>query len=225
MSSPASIDPKVSSKQEILRLLLKHEKLKSQTLAELLKVSPQAVRRHLNDLESEGLVTHTVETGGMGRPQYIYSLTKLGKKQFPEGYDRFAVNFLTTMVESVGREQVQRVLAEQWQKKAEYYRQRLGGGPLAQQIAQLAQLRQAEGYITEWYAKEQDFIYTEYNCAIASVAESFPVICGHELAMFSAIFQRPVERTHWLVGGEHHCGYLIKGDLDPNSDASSPIAV
>lgn len=211
-SSPGSIEQKVSSKQEILQLLLKHQKLKAQTLAELLQVSPQAVRRHLNDLESDGLVSYAMETGGMGRPQHIYSLTKLGREQFPAGYDRFAVNFLATMVESVGREQVQQVLAQQWQKKAEYYRQRLGAGTLSERVAQLAQLRKLEGYITEWCAQDQDFIYSEYNCAIASVAESFPAVCGHELAMFSAIFDRPVERTHWLVGGEHHCGYLIRGE-------------
>jgi len=200
------------TKQEILQLLLKHGELKAQTLADSLQITPQAIRRHLNELESEGLVSYTSEVAGMGRPQHIYRLTKKGRDRFPAGYDQFTVSFLDTLAESLGREQFQAVLARQWQKKAEAYRQQIKSGNLGEQVQQLAELRQAEGYITDWYELEGtgDYIYTEYNCAIASVAESFPSVCSHELEMFSAIFAKPVERTHWLVDGQHRCGYLIK---------------
>jgi len=200
------------TKQEILELLLKHSELNAQSLADLLQITPQAIRRHLNELESEGLVSYTSAVAGMGRPQHIYRLTKKGRDRFPVGYDQFTVSFLGTLAESLGKEQLQQVLAKQWQKKAETYRQQIGSGSLAEKIHRLAELRQAEGYITDWYAVEgtEDFIYTEYNCAIASVAESFPAVCSHELEMFSTIFAKAVERTHWLVNGEHRCGYLIK---------------
>ena len=55
------------------------------------------------------------------------------------------------------------------------------------------------------------FVIAEYNCAIAHIAESYPTVCGHELAMFAiALPDCSVERTHWLVNGEHQCGYLVK---------------
>ena len=57
----------------------------------------------------------------------------------------------------------------------------------------------------------EGFIITEYNCAISHIAESFPSVCGHELEMFAAALPGcTVERTHWLVHGEHRCGYLIQ---------------
>lgn len=57
----------------------------------------------------------------------------------------------------------------------------------------------------------QRFMITEYNCAISDVARSFPSVCGHELEMFElALDGCNVERTHWLVNGEHRCGYLIE---------------
>ncbi|MFK8186077.1 MAG: iron-sulfur cluster biosynthesis transcriptional regulator SufR [Phormidesmis sp.] len=61
-------------------------------------------------------------------------------------------------------------------------------------------------------ASAQDaFVITEYNCAIAQIAESYPTVCGYELAMFAiALPDCSVERTHWLVNGEHQCGYLVK---------------
>jgi DeoR family suf operon transcriptional repressor len=55
------------------------------------------------------------------------------------------------------------------------------------------------------------FILTEYNCAISHIAESYPSVCGHELEMFAvALPDCTVQRTHWLVNGEHRCGYLIQ---------------
>ncbi len=57
----------------------------------------------------------------------------------------------------------------------------------------------------------QKFMITEYNCAISDVALSFPSVCGHELEMFElALDGCTVKRTHWLVDGEHRCGYLIE---------------
>lgn len=57
----------------------------------------------------------------------------------------------------------------------------------------------------------QQFMITEYNCAISDVARSFPSVCGHELEMFEmALHGCKVERTHWLVNGEHRCGYLVQ---------------
>jgi DeoR family transcriptional regulator, suf operon transcriptional repressor len=36
-------------------------------------------------------------------------------------------------------------------------------------------------------------------------------VCDHELEMFAVALQDcQVERTHWLVNGEHRCGYLIQ---------------
>ena len=59
--------------------------------------------------------------------------------------------------------------------------------------------------------EQSAFVITEYNCAIAHIAESYPTVCGHELAMFAiALPDCSVERTHWLVNGEHQCGYLVK---------------
>ena len=44
-----------STKQDILQYLLKGDEGRLFELAESLDVSPQAIRRHLKDLEAEGL--------------------------------------------------------------------------------------------------------------------------------------------------------------------------
>jgi len=211
-----------STKQDILRYILKQGEATAQDLAQRLEISPQATRRHLKELESEGLVYYEAVQNGMGRPQYLYQLSDQGRDHLPHDYGEFAVSFLHTLAETAGEEQVQAVLEKQWQRKADDYRDRIGTGDLEQRIAKLVELRQAEGYMAEYHPLEENqdstkpkFFLFEHNCAIASVAESYPSVCGHELEMFSAILPDcSVERTHWLYHGEHRCGYLIQLETD-----------
>ncbi|AFZ44321.1 transcriptional regulator [Halothece sp. PCC 7418] len=207
-----------STKQGILRYILKQGQATAQDLAEVLEISPQATRRHLKELGSEGLVYHEAVQSGMGRPQYLYQLSEKGRDRLPHDYGEFAVSFLHTLAETAGEEQVQAVLEKQWQRKADDYRDKIGTGDLEQRIAKLVELRQAEGYMAEYHPLEEyqdspkpKFFLFEHNCAISSVAESYPSVCGHELEMFSAVLPDcTVERTHWLYHGEHRCGYLIQ---------------
>lgn len=212
-----------STKQDILHYLLKQGQATAQDLADYLQVSPQAVRRHLKDLEVEELIQHQAIQEGMGRPQHIYQLSRQGRDRFPDRYDEFAISLLHTLAETVGRDQVGTILRKQWEQKALEYRALLGEGSLKERVAKLVELRKAEGYMAEWHIVDADglelepegkssrFLMTEHNCAIAHVAESFPSVCGHELEMFAvALRDCKVERTHWLVNGENRCGYLIE---------------
>ncbi|MDJ0592849.1 MAG: iron-sulfur cluster biosynthesis transcriptional regulator SufR [Pleurocapsa sp. MO_226.B13] len=204
-----------STKQNILQHLLKQGQATAQQLARDLKISKQAVRRHLNELEAEGLITYQLVQQKMGRPQHLYQLSDRGRDRLsPQKYGEFAVSFLDTLAETVGKEQVSKVLEKQWKRKAAEYRDRLGQGTLAQRIAKLVELRKEEGYMAELHqvstTEEEQFILVEYNCAIYDVAESYPSICGHELEMFAAVLPDcNVQRTHWINDGEHQCGYCI----------------
>ncbi|MEO1593187.1 MAG: iron-sulfur cluster biosynthesis transcriptional regulator SufR [Cyanobacteria bacterium J06632_22] len=208
-----------STKDDILQTLLRRGQATAQVLATDLGLSPQAIRRHLKDLEAEALIEHQTEQTGMGRPNYTYQLSRKGRDRFPSQYDQFAVSFLDTMAETMGAEQVSAVLRQQWQRKAQIYQDKLGDAPLLERVQHLVELRKAEGYMAEWHCVEAEaatadspaYVITEYNCAISHIAESYPTVCGHELAMFAiALPDCSVERTHWLVRGEHLCGYLIR---------------
>ncbi|MBD2257441.1 iron-sulfur cluster biosynthesis transcriptional regulator SufR [Pseudanabaena sp. FACHB-2040] len=208
-----------STKEDILKYLLKHGESTAQALADHLEVSAQAIRRHLKDLEAEALIEHRAVQEGMGRPNHFYRLSRKGRDHFPAQYDEFALSLLNTLTETVGKDQVGTILRKQWERKAVEYRQQVGEGAIADRVATLVHLRQEEGYMTEWHRVEPEngaetrakFVITEYNCAISHIAETFPTVCGHELEMFQvALPDCLVTRTHWLVHGEHRCGYLIQ---------------
>jgi DeoR family suf operon transcriptional repressor len=210
-----------STKEDILQCLLRQERATAHELANILRISPQAIRRHLKDLETEGLLDHHSVQGEMGRPQFFYSLSKLGRDHFPKRYGDFAVSFLDTLVETVGEKQVGEVLRRQWERKAEEYRQRVGSGSLVDRIKKLVHIRRQEGYMAEIHSLQENFtalapsgeqyILAEHNCAIADVAESYPKVCDHELEMFTLVLPDcTVERINWMNQGEHNCGYVIK---------------
>jgi DeoR family suf operon transcriptional repressor len=208
-----------STKDDILVYLLKQGEATAQALAAHLEVSAQAIRRHLKDLETDDLIEHHTVQEGMGRPNHLYGLSPKGRAKFPAQYDEFAMSLLATLEKTVGRDQVGTILRKQWEQKAREYFQLVGQGTVAERVAQLVKLRQAEGYMAEWHLAETEedmsappkYIITEYNCAISQIAQSFPTVCGHELEMFQvALPDCAVTRTHWLVNGEHRCGYLIE---------------
>lgn len=210
-----------STKEDILQHLMKRGQARAQELADSLNISPQAIRRHLKDLEAEDLIEYQSVQVGMGRPQHIYRLSRKGRDRFPNSHGKFAVALLDTIAQTLGHEQVDLILHKQWERKAMEYCDRLGTGSLQDRVANLVDLRRAEGYMAEWYPLETDgsknghssqFMLIEHNCAISDVAVSFPRVCSHELDMFAAVFpDSTVERTHSLINGQHLCGYLITG--------------
>lgn len=208
-----------STKEDILNTLLRQGQMTAQKLATQLSVSPQAIRRHLKDLEVEGVIEFEVIHEGMGRPQHVYKLSRAGRDRFPDRHDEFVVDLLDTLSETLSPDQMRSVLRKQWERKALEYQAQLGNGPLLERVESLVELRRAEGYMAEYYPIPKDsdpksatqFVLTEYNCAISQVAESFPSVCDHELEMFAvALNDCQVERTHWIVDGEHRCGYRIQ---------------
>ena len=207
------IEQQTSTKQDILEHLLKKGQATAQDMATMLNMSTQGIRRHLKDLQVEGLIVYQSVAGGTGRPQHIYHLSPKGRDRFPNQYDRFVLSFLDTLVENLGYEQAGKMLQQHWQKKSIDYREQLGTGGLLERVAKLVELRRQEGYMAEYHPLEGEndkVILTEYNCAISHVAASFPAVCGHELEMFAAaLADCQIERTHWIVDGEHQCGYLI----------------
>jgi DeoR family suf operon transcriptional repressor len=211
-----------STKQDILEYLVKHAQATAVELAAALDISPQAIRRHLKDLEAEDLIVYSSVQAGMGRPQHVYKLSSKGRdrlrREAADSYGEFAVSLLDTVAQTVGHDQVSSILRKQWERKAQEYRERLGNGSLHQRVETLVELRKAEGYMAEYHPIDSNesgsgdrFILMEHNCAISNLAESFPSICGHELEMFAAVLPDcTVERTHWIINGEHRCGYLVQ---------------
>lgn len=74
--------PSKDTKSKILRFLSEKD-LTALDIAERLDVNESAVRRHLDKLESLGMVNHDFKKVGRGRPKKFFRLTEKGMRAFP----------------------------------------------------------------------------------------------------------------------------------------------
>src|SRR3989442_12387767 len=88
---------------QILLELKRAQPLTARDLAEKLRVSPNAIRHHLKELEAEQLVTYGREQRGVGAPTYAYRLSAEGESLFPRQYERALTDVLERLAEKAGR--------------------------------------------------------------------------------------------------------------------------
>src|SRR5256885_15375926 len=68
-----------------------------------LRVSPNAIRHHLKELEAEQLIAYGREQRGVGAPTYAYRLSAEGEALFPRQYERALTDVLERLAEKAGR--------------------------------------------------------------------------------------------------------------------------
>ena len=76
---------------QVARLILEHGPITASALGERLGLTPAAIRRHLDNLVSEGMVeardAHPVRRRRRGRPARVFVITGAGRDAFVHGYD------------------------------------------------------------------------------------------------------------------------------------------
>lgn len=63
-------------------------------LADVLEITEMAIRRHLSNLEKDGLIYSKMVRQHVGRPTYLYGLSEKGEDTFPKEYKQFAIDML-----------------------------------------------------------------------------------------------------------------------------------
>ena len=99
------------SRSAIIDLLKINGAMSTEQLASELDVTKVNIRRHLNLLESDGLIAHELEHHDRGRPRYRYSLTEKACCFFPQIYDEFAREVLVQIQRTFGDDGLRKVLS------------------------------------------------------------------------------------------------------------------
>lgn len=209
--------PSFSSTKRDLLLLLKREGEKDlQGLAEEMSLSKMAVYRHVKDLEERGLVERFPVRGGVGRPRLGIRLAPEASSLFPRAYSSLTVHALDFIEEEMGRKAVERALRKRQTEVLEGYESKVRAETLRERVAQLARLRDEEGYMAEDHeAPGGNFELLEFNCPILAVADRYWEACAVEKELFQRVLGADVETTHRVVAGNQVCRFLIRPRKDP----------
>lgn len=172
-------------------------------LARELGVNPTAVRQQLSGLQREGLIAMKVERRKVGRPTHVWSLTEKAEALFPQAYGTMAVSVLRQVRAMDGEAKVARIFRERARELARRYRKRLAGLSRERKIAELARIREEEGYM----ARARGATLTEHHCPIAAVAREFPQACLFEHRLFETVLGFKIERAEHILSGGRACIY------------------
>ncbi|MFK7601106.1 helix-turn-helix transcriptional regulator [Deinococcus sp. SM5_A1] len=205
--------PPERTKVRLLELVQRHGPQTAQDLAARLEISVPAARRHLGDLQEQGLLlSRTERPGGRGRPQHVFSLTERGEAGFPRSYSGLCVDVLRHVEDLFGQGAVLKVLdARNVEIEARMQAEIPGHLPLEDRVRRLAALLCEMGFDPVLEQDGADWCLTQRNCPNLAVARQYSQLCDSELNLYASLLGAPVVRETRIACGQGGCRYRIVG--------------
>jgi predicted ArsR family transcriptional regulator len=201
------------TRDEVARLLLEQGPATAASLGARLKLSPAAVRRHLDTLLAEGLIEirHQRPLGprGRGRPAKLFTLTGAGRESFPHAYDDLAAAALRYLAQTHGEGAV----AAFAESRVAFLEERYGAAMAAADSAPTRLAILADALTKEGYAASADPVrgqhaadqLCQHHCPVAHVAAEFPQLCEAETRAFERLLGTHVMRLATIARGDGVC--------------------
>lgn len=201
-----------SSPKKMILLHLKSEPNATLvSIAKALHVSRTAALKHLATLETEGLVQRDYQRGPVGRPHARFRLAPSAQRLFPEAYVQMSLSALGFIERTQSREAVVRMLEERAAELRGKHGLRLAGKDLRGRVAELAKIRDEEGYMAALKQPGKTaFELLEHNCPILAIAGKYGEACDVERRLFRDLLHANVTVSHRVVAGDPVCRFLIK---------------
>jgi len=222
ISGPVAVKAQDScdrTRDAVARTILERGPQCAADLAEILGLSPAAIRRHLDALVADGLLVEREPRPsahrGRGRPARAYALTDAGRAAFPHAYDDLASTALRYLRETGGDAAVQ-AFAEH---RAEGLARELAddvdtAAPVAARAGAMADALSAHGYASTTQtvgmpdtaeSVVQGVQICQHHCPVAHVAAEFPQLCEAETRAFAPVLGTYVQRLATIAHGDGVC--------------------
>jgi predicted ArsR family transcriptional regulator len=197
-----SVAESVSTRDRVLSLLLDLGPATAATLSERLDLTPTGIRRHLDALLAEGVVT-TREARRRavtrGRPARLYALTDAGHAAGPSAYDDLALGALRFMTP----EQVQAFADARGAELEQRYAPALASA--SDKPAALALALSEDGYAASTSEQGLGIQLCQHHCPVQHVAAEFPQLCDAETAALGRLLDVHVQRLATIAHGDGVC--------------------
>jgi len=210
---------------EVLLEIKKQQPVTTKELAESFGVSANAIRRHLKELEAEGLVAYSREQRGTGAPTNAYRLSVDGEALFPKRYGEALTEILTAIAQTSGRQAVRAMFAERFRAHADRLRVELSDATLEERVQAVVDLLSAQGFMAAWSVESGTLRLAEHNCAMQAAAEQFPEICAAEADFLREVLDSDIKRDTYIPEGCNACQYSI-GVVDASfRERTEPLVI
>ena len=204
-----------STRSQLLQMLKTEGSCSTGDMAKAMGITEMAIRRHIQAMERDGLISSALVRQPMGRPCYRYSLTEQADHLFPKNYSQLTLDLFEELERAPGGPaMIDRMFEGRRDKLESKFRDRMDNRTLEERVAALSDIQNDGGYMTSWSAdgeKPDTYHLHEYNCPVAQVANQYRQACHCELQLFERLLGAEVERTECLADGGKRCTYAIRG--------------
>lgn len=206
------MDSRLSTKDKILELLKKEKSMTVSQLSKRLGITEMAVRKHLNMLERDSLLTVSEVKQPMGRPLQVFALSPKADELFPKNYENMTVEFLHDLKELHGEEIIDYLLEKRSERQKNSYLPNMQGKTAAEKVEKLTEIQNGKGYMANVTKIDEDtYEIVEHNCPIFAVAKEFKKACACETGMFKKVLGADqVERMTCRADNGDHCRFFVK---------------
>ena len=219
----AEVPPEGRTRDAVARCVLERGPSTAAALAERLKLSPAAIRRHLDALVADGLLIEveprvSMQRRGRGRPARAYALSDAGRASFGHAYDDLASTALRYLRETGGDAAVRAFADHRASTLAEHLTTRVGsfqppsdgtasstGAASSTRVQLIAQALTDEGYAANSEPARQGMQICQHHCPVAHVAAEFPELCEAETRALGEVLGTYVQRLATIAHGDGVC--------------------
>jgi predicted ArsR family transcriptional regulator len=207
-----------STRQTILEILRRRKQATIEELTHLLGLAPATIRRHLDILMRDSLVSVGQVRRETGRPHYIFSLTEAGEDLFPKNYIRLTNRLIDEIVnlddtETRGRggvELAELLFDKMAERMAQTFAPRVIGTTLEERLEEVTNLLAGEGITFEWRQREDGYYLLGHGCPCRRVADAHTQVCSHDQRLLTTLLRASVEPVEpSTVGEESYCAYRV----------------
>ncbi|MHC0038993.1 helix-turn-helix transcriptional regulator [Pseudoneobacillus sp. C159] len=203
-----------STKEKILTLIKANSQMTVLELSGELNITEMAVRRHLQVLETDGLLLCIMKKNTTGRPSKVYQLTEKGEEFFPQAYKQIGIDLLQEINRLDGKIVNQAIMARQ-ERLVNRYKNRLSGKNFKNQVQEMAKIQSELGFMAEEYETGSEVVgeIKQANCPYLEIARDFPEICRNEHKFFEELLgTNNIMKSSSLSKGDSCCHYIIRKD-------------
>lgn len=212
-----------STRQRVLRSIMKHGPSTATILADRLDLTPAAIRRHLAVLVERGEL-HSREQRiyghrGRGRPAKVFELTEAGRESFHQAYDDLAIAALAQLAEAMGEDALNQLARTRIAQVETRYHELRNDRPDDNPVDALAEALSDEGYVASTKPALAGEQLCQHHCPVAHVAQHFPQLCEAETQLFSQLLGVHVQRLATIAHGDGVCTTHVPTPRDDSAGA------
>ena len=179
-------------------------------LEELLGVTTNAVRQHLQSLQADGYIERRRVNSGVGRPHHAYSISAKAHDLFACHCDDLALTLLEEVFTMEGEERAKMLLDRVGDRLAKRYSASVRGEQLQDRVEQLADALSQRGVLTDVEVEDENVIILHaYNCPYHELAQEHRSICDMDEQLMRKVLGSDVNLSACMMDGHRNCSFVV----------------